>query len=132
MEENLRPTPRPTPKWLDAGERPCDNERAQMRFARVSAPVRKQGKGKVVQQKTVKMYTLSTCSHCRAAKDLMKSLGVPYEYVDVDLLSGAARGAALDEVRKLNPLCSFPTIIIGETVIVGNREDKIRKALGIA
>jgi len=84
-----------------------------------------------MQKKTVKMYTLSTCSHCRAAKNFLKTLGVPYDYVDVDLLSGPARTAALDEVRKLNPLCSFPTILIGDTVIVGDREEKIREALDI-
>ena len=84
-----------------------------------------------MKHKTVKMYTLSTCSHCRAAKKLMSALGVPYDYVDVDLLSGSARTATLDEVRKLNPLCSFPTILIGDTVIVGNQEDKIREALDI-
>jgi glutaredoxin-like protein NrdH len=85
-----------------------------------------------MQKKTVKMYTLSTCSHCRAAKKLMSDLGVRYDYVDVDLLSGSERAAALEEVRKLNPLCSFPTILIGDTVIVGNQEDKIREALDLA
>ncbi len=84
-----------------------------------------------MQKKTVKLYTLSTCSHCRAAKKLMGALGVQYDYVDVDLLSGSARAAALEEVRKLNPLCSFPTILIGDTVVVGNREDKIREALDL-
>ncbi|MCX5754049.1 MAG: glutaredoxin family protein [Candidatus Krumholzibacteria bacterium] len=84
-----------------------------------------------MQQKKVKMYTLSTCSHCRAAKKLMSELGVPYDYIDVDLLSGSERTAVLEEVRKLNPLCSFPTILIDNVVIVGNQEDKIREALGI-
>lgn len=84
-----------------------------------------------VPQKTVKMYTLSTCSHCRAAKQFLNDLGVQYEYTDVDLLSGSARSAAIEEIRKLNPLCSFPTIVIGNAVIVGNREDKIREALGL-
>jgi hypothetical protein len=28
-------------------------------------------------------------------------------------------------------MCSFPTIVIGDTVIVGNREDKIKEALGL-
>jgi len=32
-------------------------------------------------------------------------------------------------VRKLNPQCSFPTIIIGDKVIVGFQEDQIREAL---
>jgi glutaredoxin-like protein NrdH len=89
------------------------------------------GREKPVPQKTVKMYTLSTCSHCRAAKQLMKDLGVVFEFTDVDLLTGNARAAIMDEVRKLNPACSFPTIIIGDIVIVGNREDKIREALGL-
>jgi glutaredoxin-like protein NrdH len=84
-----------------------------------------------VQEKTVKMYTLSTCSHCKAAKKLMEDLGVEYEYVDVDLLSWGERKAAMEEVKKINPLCSFPTIIIGDTVIVGNRQDKIKEALGL-
>lgn len=80
----------------------------------------------------VKLYALSTCSHCKAAKKLLAELGVEYEHVDVDLLSGAERESVIAEVRRLNPSVSFPTIIIGGTVIVGNREDKIRKALDSA
>jgi glutaredoxin-like protein NrdH len=37
----------------------------------------------------------------------------------------------MDEVRKFNPDCSFPTICIGDTVIVGFNEEKIRTALDI-
>ena len=79
----------------------------------------------------VKMYTLSTCHHCRAAKKFMAECGVAFEYTDVDLLSGAEREAAIAEVRRLNPECSFPTIVIGEKVIVGYNEEKIKKALGL-
>lgn len=79
----------------------------------------------------MKMYTLSTCSHCKAAKKLMNDLGVKYEYTDVDLLSWGERKAAMEEVKKINPMCSFPTIVIGDTVIVGDREDKIKEALGL-
>jgi glutaredoxin-like protein NrdH len=35
-------------------------------------------------------------------------------------------------VRKLNPRCSFPTIIIGERVIIGFKENEIKEALGIS
>ena len=79
----------------------------------------------------VKMYTLSTCHHCKAAKKFMAQCGVEFDYTDVDLLSGAEREAVLAEVRRLNPECSFPTIVIGNQVIVGNNEEKIRKALGL-
>lgn len=80
---------------------------------------------------TVKAYTLSTCSHCRQAKELLKQLGVTFEYTDVDLLSGAERDAMIAEVKKYNPMCTFPTLLIGDKVIVGANEFAIRDALGM-
>ena len=79
----------------------------------------------------VKLYSLSTCSHCKATKKLLDDCTVRYEATDVDLLSGQERAAVLEEVRKLNPQCSFPTMIIGDQVIVGFKEAEIRKALGL-
>lgn len=81
--------------------------------------------------KPVKLFSLSTCSHCKATKKLLNDCTVQYEFVDVDLLEGDERKAILEDIKKLNPKCSFPTIIIGETVIVGYKEDKIKEALGI-
>lgn len=81
--------------------------------------------------KTVVMYTLSTCSHCKSTKKLLDECNVAYEFTDVDLLDGEERKAILDDVRKLNPKCSFPTIKIGDRVIVGFKEDEIREALGL-
>ncbi len=82
-------------------------------------------------EKKVKLYTLSTCSHCKATKKFLGDCNVRYDFVDVDLLEGEEREAILEDVRKLNPQCSFPTIIIGDTVIVGFKEEKIREALGL-
>ena len=79
----------------------------------------------------VKMYTLSTCSHCKATKKFMDECKVRYEFTDVDLLQGEERQAILEDVRKLNPNCSFPTIIINDKVIVGFKENEIREALGL-
>ena len=80
-------------------------------------------------QKQVKMFTLSTCSHCKATKRFLDDCKVQYDFFDVDLLEGEERKAILEDVRKLNPQCSFPTIIIGDKVIVGFQEDQIREAL---
>jgi glutaredoxin-like protein NrdH len=80
---------------------------------------------------TVKMYTLSTCGHCKAAKQFMGEHGVAHEFTDVDLLAGDARKSTLDEVRKYNPGCSFPTILVGDTVIIGFNEKMLREALGL-
>jgi len=83
------------------------------------------------QQENVKLYTLSTCSHCKATKMFLDKCRIEYSFTDVDLLQGSEREAIIAEVMKLNPNCSFPTIIIGDKVIVGFREDEIKKALNI-
>lgn len=82
-------------------------------------------------EQEITMYTLSTCSHCRATKKFLSECGVKYEFTDVDLLDGAERKAILEDIRKFNPRCSFPTIVIGETVIIGHKEDQIKEALGL-
>lgn len=82
-------------------------------------------------RKEVKMYTLSTCSHCKATKKFLDDCSVKYQFTDVDLLVGEERKAILEDVRTFNPACSFPTIIIGDKVIVGFREDEIKEALGL-
>lgn len=79
----------------------------------------------------VKLYSLSTCSHCKSTKRLLNECTVKYEFVDVDLLEGDERKAILEDVKKFNPKCSFPTIIIGDKVIVGYKEDQIKEALGL-
>ncbi|MEJ2586183.1 MAG: glutaredoxin family protein [Deltaproteobacteria bacterium] len=81
--------------------------------------------------KQVKMYTLSTCSHCKATKKFFDDCNVAYEFEDVDLLEGDERAAILEDVKKLNPRCSFPTIVIGDKVIVGFKEGEIKEALGL-
>ena len=79
----------------------------------------------------VKLYTLSTCSHCKSTKSLLNQCNVVYDFVDLDLLEGDERKAILEDVKKLNPRCTFPTIKIGERVIVGFKENEIREALGL-
>jgi len=79
----------------------------------------------------VKMYSLSTCGHCKATKKFLNECQVQYEFTDVDLLEGEERAAILEDVKKWNPNCSFPTIIIGEKVIIGYKENEIREALGL-
>jgi glutaredoxin len=82
-------------------------------------------------ENNVKMYSLSTCGHCKATKRLLDECSVRYDFTDVDLLEGDERAAILDDVRKLNPRCSFPTIIIGDKIIVGFKENEIKEALGL-
>ncbi|RPJ15662.1 MAG: glutaredoxin family protein [Desulfobacteraceae bacterium] len=79
----------------------------------------------------VKIFSLSTCSHCKSTKKFLNDCTIKYDFVDVDLLQGEERAAILEEVKKFNPNCSFPTVIIGDKVIVGYKEKEIKEALGI-
>ncbi len=77
----------------------------------------------------IKLFTLSTCSHCNRTKQYFRDCGIEVEFTDVDLLTGAEREAVMNEVRKLNPDCTFPTICIGDKVVVGFNEARIKEAL---
>jgi glutaredoxin len=81
--------------------------------------------------KPVMIYTLSTCSHCKSTKKLLDECTIQYDFVDVDLLEGEERKAILEDIKKVNPRCSFPTILIGDKVIVGYKEKEIKEALGL-
>ncbi len=81
---------------------------------------------------TVKMYTLSTCSHCKRTKEFFRSQGIEFEYTDVDLLTGDERREIVERIRKLNSRVSYPTILIGDKVIVGFQETEIKDALGLS
>lgn len=80
---------------------------------------------------SVTIYALSTCHHCGKAKELLESLigadGFTCHYVD--RLSGDARNDIMRELRRANPSLSFPTVVIGDTVIIGNKDEEIKAAL---
>jgi len=88
--------------------------------------VKGEKKGKIM------LYALSTCGWCKKTKELLNALGVEYSYIFVDLLEGNDKDETIDEVKKWNPRCSFPTAVINnEKCIVGYKEDEIREALGL-
>ena len=77
----------------------------------------------------VKLYALSTCSHCKKTKELLQNQGVDYDATDVDQLEGEKRQEAIEEVKQYNPSLSFPTLVIGDKCIVGYKKDEIEEAL---
>ncbi len=79
---------------------------------------------------SVRLYALSTCIWCRKTRQLLDDLGIAYEYEYVDLLTGAEKERVKEEVRQYNPRISFPTVLVGEKVIVGYDPDGIRRATG--
>jgi len=79
--------------------------------------------------KPVKLYALSTCIHCRNCKDFLNEMGVEYDCIHVDQLTGEERKRIVEEVRKLNPSVSFPTVVVGGTVVVGFKKDELTRLL---
>lgn len=84
-----------------------------------------------MQNNSVKLFSLSTCSHCKATKKMLDECTIKYEFTDLDLLDEEERKIIVEDVKKYNPRCTFPTIIIGNKVIVGFRENLIKEALEI-
>ena len=82
-------------------------------------------RGKVV------LYAPSTCAWCKLVKGLLDRLGVGYSYVYVDLERGQSREEAVGQIKRFNPTCSFPTLVIDDDrCIVGYKESEIEGALG--
>jgi glutaredoxin-like protein NrdH len=78
----------------------------------------------------IMLYALSTCGWCRKTRQFLNDLGIAYDYLYVDLLTGDEREEAINAVKKWNPDSSFPTIVINnKRCIVGYKEDEIRKSL---
>jgi len=78
------------------------------------------------------MFTLSTCIWCKKTKQFLSELGVEYDYTDLDLLEGAEKERVMNDLKRWNERCSFPTLVINnERCIVGFKEVEIREALGL-
>lgn len=79
---------------------------------------------------SIMLYALSTCGWCARTKELLRTLGVDFDYVYVDLLEGKEQDDAMNEVERWNPKGSFPTLVINDKIgVIGFREDEIREAL---
>ena len=77
----------------------------------------------------VTLYALSTCGWCAKTKELLTNLGIDFSYIYVDLLPRDQMEKAFTEVKRFNPACSFPTVVIeGKKTIVGFREEQLREA----
>ncbi len=77
---------------------------------------------------TVMLYALSTCGWCKRTKDLLREMGVEFDYAYVDLLEGKDQDEAMNTVERFNPSGSFPTLVINDKkCIVGFREQEIRE-----
>ncbi len=77
----------------------------------------------------VMLYALSTCGWCKKTRKLLDDLGVEYDYEYVDLLQGKERDDTVKVVKKWNPQCTYPTLVINNQCVVGFDEPRILELL---
>jgi glutaredoxin len=76
------------------------------------------------------LFALSTCPHCRHARDFLDENGLAYRYVYVDQLEGPEQKSVVLETEKFNPNHTFPTLIIDDgDVVIGYRETEYKEKL---
>ena len=81
--------------------------------------------------KNIILYSLTTCGVCHAIKKMLEDLAVDHLCIQADELNGDEKKQALKDLRRVNPKCSFPTVVIDDTVVVGYKIQEIKKAIGI-
>ncbi|GFM36651.1 glutaredoxin family protein [Desulfovibrio psychrotolerans] len=81
----------------------------------------------------VTLFALSTCIHCKKAKQFLEDNGIPFDVVFVDQLTGDERKETIERIKKHNPKLSFPTILVDEgvCVIVGFQKEELQEALDL-
>lgn len=77
-------------------------------------------------EKTVTVYSTPTCHFCHAAKEFFTENNVAFEDVDV-----AADQAKRQEMVEMTGQMGVPVIRIGDDVIVGYDEAKVKELLGM-
>ena len=81
------------------------------------------------QDPSITLYSLRTCTHCKDTKQYLEQLNVSFKTIYVDMLLGEDRSETLRQLRRINPGVSFPTLVMGDTIIIGFKKDDIDDAL---
>ena len=82
-------------------------------------------------QPKIRLYALTTCEYCQSLKRMLTEFAPGFDMVEVDVLSREERKKTVEELKKVNPACSFPTTVVGDRAIIGYKVQEIKEALGI-
>jgi glutaredoxin-like protein NrdH len=74
----------------------------------------------------IKLFGLSSCSHCKSLRNFLMDSAVEFDWTYVDMLVGEERNRTMKELKAVNPSCSFPTLVVEGDVVVGFKKDKVR------
>ncbi len=59
-------------------------------------------------EKKITMFGTTTCADCNRSKKVLEASGVPYDFIDLEVVSEAAAVAEQLAGRKSTPVLSFP------------------------
>jgi glutaredoxin 3 len=74
--------------------------------------------------KSIKIYSTPTCTYCQIAKQYFAEKDLAYEEINV-----AEDNSKLQEMVELSGQMGVPVIKIGEQVVVGFDENKVKELL---
>jgi glutaredoxin len=80
---------------------------------------------------SVKVFALSTCPYCRMARAYLDENDVSYVVVEVDLMEGEEKDAAVAEVKEISGGTSFPVVVVDEEVLVGFNKKRMKELLDL-
>lgn len=81
--------------------------------------------------KNITLYSLSTCIFCQAIKKMFDDLAISHTCIQADELLAADKKKVLHELKRVNPRCSFPTVVVDDEVVVGYKVQEIKEKIGI-
>lgn len=76
--------------------------------------------------KNVKIYSTSTCPHCKNLKSFLDESGIEYKNIDV-----GSDASGREEMLQKSGQMGVPVLDIDGDIIVGFDRDAIKKALDI-
>ncbi len=74
----------------------------------------------------VTLYTTPSCGYCRMAKDFFQANNIQYQEKDV-----AIDSAAREEMLNKSDQLGVPVIEIGENILIGFNQPKLRELLDL-
>ena len=62
---------------------------------------------------------------------MLDDLNISYRCIQADELPKEEKSRVIRELRRINPKCSFPTVVVDDEVIVGYKIQELKETIGI-
>lgn len=81
--------------------------------------------------KKIVLFSLSTCGFCLNVKKMLEDLQVPFTLFQVDEMGDDEKKVTMQALRRVNPKCSFPTVLVDDEPVIGYKIQEIKEKIGI-